>query len=281
MVGRGSRRRHRQGREARLRVHGEVLAELAAGPPGVDPGVRRGRDDVEPAVWSRSPTAMPLTGSRALRSFGHSGTTPRGSPPGRWDRSRRASSCGPGSPGTSRAVGPERVDDAVIGGEHEVELMAALEVGVRWGGAHLGADRLRVAGQELRIVAGIERPAVLRLEAVAVERPDPQRHRVLVGPVRRQRRPGRLRCVRARDLAQVEGPEGAVGGAVAGGDRVEVRVVGVVAQRPLQLPPQALRAPGARRDLAAYLGRDVRRWIDVGVPVRRAESRRSVGPCRT
>src|SRR3954467_13987158 len=102
--------------------------------------------------------------------------------------------------------------------------MAPLEVLVGGRRAHLGADAPRVARQQSGVVTRVERPPVLRLEAVAVQGPDAEGHGVLLGPIRRQRRPRLLRGVGVRDLAEVERAEDALLRALARRDRLEVLV---------------------------------------------------------
>ena len=271
MVARGPGSGHRKRRELRLGVDREALAQLAIRPPRVDPAVCRRGDDLEDPVVVEvadgdAADRIPRVAELGVVSVGR-GRIVLGVQ--RIDRCERAR--------VDRearhlaAVGPQRMDRPVVGAEDEIELVPAGEVGIGGRGAHLGADVLGIAGEQIRVVARVEGSPVLALQPVAVVRSKAKRHGVLLGAVRRERRAWALGGVLPPDPAQVQHAQQAALGALARGDRLKGVVVRIRAERELQRPANAPGSPGARGDMPLDRQRPLACRVDVGVPVRRAE----------
>ena len=125
---------------------------------------------------------------------------------------------------------------AVVGCEHEVELVPAGQVHEARRAAHLGADVLRIAGLQRRIVTEPDGLAVLPAQPVRVPHAQSDRERVLLRTVGLERLRRSVLVEGGRDLRQVDAPKRPIlrMGHGARRDRVEGAVRGVGPERVLQ-----------------------------------------------
>ena len=132
----------------------------------------------------------------------------------------------------------------------------------------------RLAAGEAGVVAQAGRAAVLAPQAVAVDRAQADRERVLLGAVGLQRVAGRLGVEALGDLRQIDRAEHAALRSVALRDGDERGVGGVGAERVLEHPVHALAVDARGRDRPAHGELRRRLGIDVRVPLRRRQLRR-------
>src|SRR5205807_320940 len=110
-------------------------------------------------------------------------------------------------PGKLVPIWPQRVNVAVVGREHQVEPVAAAEVRVGGRAGDLGAVVQGGVADERQIVAHADRAAILALQPVGVDYPEPEADRVLLGASGLERRDRWVVVERGWDLARVERAE--------------------------------------------------------------------------